>query len=270
VRLHLVLPPEAKPQEFVASELLIDMLPSPRGKMTLSVRVSGTEIARYVGRPVSGPDRFLLDPEIHGDGDCYRKILRSMERHLEGCVRKQAGLRDAGFDYYRQWYRIPIDPERAFASRELVLEVVLVSTDGGSLDVYLDRDAPAAAEPERVIEMPAFFLNAYELSSYRFDALASRRELADSRLIRPVRLMSSRRGAETFDSRGRIREIRGEPRMRLRGKLPGGFGLVREAGGGVDAAYLPSPAEALRMLTPKEIRALQADRNRYFDGYLTF
>ncbi len=270
VRLHLILPPEASPSEFTASEVLIDMLPSPRGRMTLSIRLSGKEIARFDGRPKSGPEAFLLDQEIHGDGDRYRRVLRSMERHLDGFVHHQRGMRDAGYDYYRQWYRIAVDPDLAFASKEPVLEIVLLSTDGATLDLYLDRDAPAKANPERVIEMPAFFVNAYELSYYRFDTLASRRELADSRMIRPVRVMSSRVRAERFDGQGRVREIRGEPRMRLRGKLPGGYGLVRGANGTVGAAYLPDPAQAIRMLTPQEIRSLQADRERYFDGFVTF
>jgi hypothetical protein len=270
VRLRLSLPPEAKPQEFVASEVLLDLLPSPRGRMTLSIRLSGTEIARFDGRPPSGPDSFLLDPDIHREGERYRRILRSMERHLEGYVRRQPGMGNAGYDYYRQWYRVPVDPGVAFASAEPILEIVLIATDGGTIDLFVDWKAPPSGTPQRVIEMPAFFENAYELSYYRFDTLASTRELADSRLIRPVRLMSSRLAAERFDAQGRTHAMRGEPRMRLRGKLPGGYALVKGANGAAEPAYLADPSKAIRMLSPPEIRFLQADRDRYFDGYLTF
>jgi hypothetical protein len=58
--------------------------------------------------------------------------------------------------------------------------------------------------------------------------------------------------------------------MRLRGKLAGGYALVRSADGKADPAWVSDPSQALRRLTPDEIRVLQADRDRYFSGFITF
>ncbi|MBM3287222.1 MAG: glycosyltransferase family 39 protein [Candidatus Eisenbacteria bacterium] len=270
VRLALLLPGGIAGKDFASAEIVADMLPSVRGEMTLSIRLSGTEVARIDGRPRSGRESFLLDQRIHEEGDRYARILRSVERHLDGFVRKRRGCSSVGLDYYRQWHRFPVSPEIAFATPEPVLEIVVLESRGGSMDIYLDRDAPASGSPDRVIMMPAFLDNAYELSSYRFDALASDRQLADARLIRPASILSSRRKAERMEGAGGARPLRGEPRIRLRAKLPGGLGLVSTGGGGVEPAYVTDPGRALRMLSPREIRSLQADRDRYISGYVTF
>ncbi len=280
VRLVLDLPEGVRPDPFVSGEVMLDLLPSPQGSATVSIRMNGMEVARWDGRPPSGPDAFLLDREINRQDDRYRRVLRSVERNLNECVRRQRGMRAAGYDTYRQWYRIPVDPAKAFAGRQVTLEVTLVQCQDGWIDLFSDRNAPAATSelrargdeglPARVIEMPAFFDNSYEISSYRFDALSSDRVLADARLIRPVRVSSSRRSAERIEAGGGARALKGEPRMRLRGKLAGGYALVRAADGKADPAWVSDPSQGLRRLTPDEIRVLQADRDRYFSGFITF
>ena len=270
VRLHLRIPGNVQPERFISSEVLLDLLPSVRGRMTLSVRLSGKEIARFEGRPPSGPDAFLLDPEVNKADERYRRVLRSVERHIDGFVRRHHGMKEAGYDYYRQWYRVPVDPAVAIANPDLLLEIVLVETQGGTADLFLDRDAPAGGASQRWIEMPAFFENSYELSNYRFDALASDRLLADPRLIRPVAISSSRVGAERFDGAGRRWPLQGEPRIRLRAQQRGGYALVRGGRGSPEPAWLEDPAKGIRALAPQEILTLQADRDRYTGGALTF
>jgi hypothetical protein len=270
VRLVLSLPEDATPERFVAADLMLDLLPSERGTSTLSIRLNGQELSRYEGRPPSGPQAFLLDEQIHKAGDRYRRVLRSVERHLELSVRKRSGMSSAGYDYYRQWYRVACDPQTAFAEREAVLEIVLLDTDGGFIDLFVDRAAPASGLDGRRIVMPAFFNNAYELSNYRFDALATSRTLADSRLDRSIRVLSQRRGAELLRASGGSQALRGEPRMRLRGRLPGGYGLVQTESGQLRPRYLVDLTDAVQRLAPAQLRSLQADRDRYFDGYLTY
>jgi len=271
VRVKLHLPPGVKPESFTAAEVLLDLLPSERGAMTLSIRLSGREIACFAGRPPSGPDCFLLDAQVHGAEDRYRRVLRSLDRHLNEFVRRHRGMETAGYDYYRQWYRVPCDPAVAFASSDPVLEIVLVDTRGGSCDVFYDQGAPATGDSGgRTIEMPAFFENPYELSSYRFDALASNRLEADARLARPIPVHSERAGASRFDASGNTKPIRGEPRIRLRGRVPGGYGFVDRPGRDPQPEWVSDPSKAIRMLAPPEIRMMQADRDRYFDGFITF
>jgi 4-amino-4-deoxy-L-arabinose transferase-like glycosyltransferase len=274
VRVELELPPDARPESFTDAEILVDLLPSERGRMTLSVRLAGKEIARMNGRPPSGPEAFLLDAQVHAADDRYKKVLRSVDRHLNGFVRRHRGMESAGYDYYRQWYRIPVDPNVAFAGPSAVIEIVLVDAQGGSCDVFLDRGvaagSPGGGGPVgRTIRMPAFFVNPYELSSYRFDALSSDRVLADSRLTRPVMVRSTRIRAERTGSDGKERSLDGEPRIRLRGRVPGGYGFVQKGSNAVPD-WVSDPAKARRMLEPNEIRVMQADRDRYFDGFITF
>ena len=269
-RLVLSLPEDAAPERFVGADLMLDLLPSERGRCTLSVRLNGVELTRYEGRPPSGPEAFLLDEEIHQAGNRYRRVLRSVERHLEGCVRKRPGMSDAGYDYYRQWYRVACDPEIAFAEREAVLEIVLLETDGGFIDLFVDRAAPATGLNARRIMMPAFFENPYKLSSYRFDALATNRILADARLDRSIPVASQRMSAALLRASGDVRPLRGEPRMRLRGRLPGGYGLVRAESGELHPRWLADLTPGTQRLAPAQLRRLQADRGRYFDGYVTY
>jgi hypothetical protein len=262
VRLSLDLPADAKPGQFVEAELLLDMLPSPRGRFTLSIRLSGDEIARYEGRPSSGPEAFLLDREIHREGDRYRRILRSMERHLDGFVRRQRGMKNAGYDYYRQWYRVPLEPGRAFRSSQRV-EIVLVSTEGtrpvrGSCGADVRFTG-------RTISMRRF-RECVRAIYYRFDTLLAPRARR-FRMIRPVTIHSSRRG-RIFDARGRTR-LSATPNAAPR-KLIGGYGLVSAAGGTGEAGWLADPSHAIRKLTPKEVLFLQADRDHFFSGLLTY
>ncbi|MFB3908544.1 MAG: glycosyltransferase family 39 protein [Candidatus Eisenbacteria bacterium] len=273
VALTLELPGAAAPELFEQAQLDVDLLASPRGRFDLSFRVNGTEVERFRGRPESSEQAFLLDPQIHSLDHRYDRIVRSMRRHLEGFVRRHAGMRDAGWDVYRQWYRIPVDPKLAFGSSKLRLEVVLASSDGGSVDLFLDRRAPERGDPDpqRIVRMPAFFENAYELSSYRFDALASRPRLADSRLVRPIPIFSRRIAAERIEPSGRAVPIDGEPRIRLRGRLPGAFGLMRVQGSqSLIPAWVSDPSQMVRPLDPQEIRVFQSQRDDYDDGWVTF
>lgn len=270
VRLALSLPEAATPQQFVEAAFMIDMLPSEKGRVDLSVRISGSEIARINGRPPSGPEAFKVDEEVHVAGDRYKRVLRSLERHLNGHVRKRSGMSKAGYDFYRQWYEIPLDPTTAFADTEPVLEIVLLDAEGGSVDLFVDRDAPARGYPERVIEMPAWFVNPYELSNYRFDALATDRILADARLTRPITVASARKKAEFVTAEGEIRPLKGEPRLRLRGRLPGGWALTQNDRGETVPAFVSDSTRVIRMLEPGQIRLLQSDRDNYFDGFITF
>ncbi|MBD3160581.1 MAG: hypothetical protein GF346_00515 [Candidatus Eisenbacteria bacterium] len=270
VRAVFTLPPDARPHRFVSARLLLDLLPSERGDATVSIRIGGREVGRFVGRPPSDSTAFLLDRRINAAGDRWRRVLRSVRRQLEGFVRKRPGLEDTGYAHFRQWFSVPVDPEVAFADPRVELEVVLVSTDGGWIDLYVDRAAPPAPAGGRRIAMPAFFRNPYELSNYRFDALATDREQADARLVRPVTVYSEHVAAERFDRNGEGRRLSGEPRIRLRGGLPGGYGLIRDESGAARPMWVLDPAEAIRMLTPAEIRSLMSDRDRYFDGYLTY
>lgn len=274
VRLRLELPSDVTPGSFVSSEVLIDMLPSLRGRISGVVRVNGVDVGSFDGRPPSGAEAFLLDREVHEQDGRYRRVLRSADRLLDGNLRRRRGLSNAGYDLFRQWFRFPVDPGVAFAGTDLDLEIRIVSSSGGWLDLFVDREAPPSPStssvevPARVIEMPAFFTNAYELSSYRFDALATDRVLADARLIRPIRVYSVRRGATRTGPDGE-RPIAGEPRIRLRGQIPGGYALVRSAGR-VEPAWIEDPAQGLRRADARDIQLLQADRERYFDGRLTF
>lgn len=272
VRTHLRLPADIDPKGFNAGEILLDILPSARGEMTLSVRLNGSEVARFDGRPPSSADAFLLDPQVHAAEDRYRKVLKSVDRNLNDFVRRHRGMENAGYDYYRQWYRVPVDPALAFAGRDVTIEIVLTATRGGSCDVFVDRDAAMSADSRegRSVRMPAFFENPYELSSYRFDALASDRLLADSRLARSIPLASDQVGAERVDAGGAAHPLPGEPRIRLRGRVPGGYGLIQRSNGGAQPAWVTDPAKAVRMLTPDEIRVIEADRDHYFDGYVVF
>jgi hypothetical protein len=280
VRLVLELPEETGPEPFVAADLRLDLLASPRGSITTSIRLNGTEVARWEDRPPSDSTAFLLDREVNRQDGRYRRVLRSIDRDLNGSVRRHRGMRNAGYDSYRQWYRIPVDPAQAFAENPVTIEIAVLASRGGWIDLFSDRKAPAAATgrggsgdgnpPSRVIEMPAFFDNSYEISNYRFDALCSDRSLADSRLIRPVRIVSARRGAERIDAGGRARPMAGEPRIRLRGKLAGAYALTRADNGRVEPVWAADTAQAGRLLTPDEIRFLQADRDRYFSGFINF
>jgi hypothetical protein len=58
--------------------------------------------------------------------------------------------------------------------------------------------------------------------------------------------------------------------MRLRGRLPGGYGMVRTQSGEPRPEYLLDLSQAFQILAPGQIRVLQADRDRYFDGFLTY
>lgn len=280
VRMRLELPQGVRPEAFVSSVLMLDILPSPRGALTASIRLDGVEVARWNGRPPSDPDAFMLDRDVNRQDDRYRRVLRSVERDLEGRVRRQRGMAGAGYDYYRQWQAIDVDPGMAFADREVTLELLVLQSQGGWIDLFCDRRAPATpvarglAEegdlPVRVIEMPAFYDNSYEISSYRFDALSTDRDLADSRLTRPVEVCSARKVVERFDASGRSRPIAGEPRMRLRAKVPGGYALIRTPDGEVKPAWLTDTTQGLRPLAPEEVRLVQADRDHYFSGFVNF
>jgi hypothetical protein len=280
VRMQLELPPGVRPDAFVSSAIMLDILPSPRGSVTASIRLDGVEVARWNGRPPSDPDAFMLDRDVNRQDDRYKRVLRSVDRDLKEHIRRQRGMAGAGYDFYRQWQRIDVDPATAFADREVTLEFVILQSQGGWIDLFCDRRAPATPTvrgrseegelPVRVIEMPAFYDNSYEISSYRFDALSTDRVLADARLVRPVQIASERRSAERIDASGRAQPIAGEPRMRLRGKIPGGYALTRTPDGGVEPAWFTDVPQGLRPLAPEEVRLVQADRDRYFSGFINF
>jgi hypothetical protein len=271
VRLTLRLPQEARPERFTNAEVLLDLLPSERGKITLSIRAAGEEIGRWTGRPPSDAGNFLFDPNLHSEEDRYRRWLRSADTYLEGNLRRRRGMADAGYDQFRQWHRVPVEPARAFRSGEITLELLVVEAQGGSVDLFLDRGVPAQAGPAgRTIAMPAVSDNPFEYSNYRFDALATDRRLADARLIRRIQVLSMRERAERFDARGEVRVLSGEPRLRLRGRLVGGHALVRDDQGRLRPEFLPDPGKGVRPLESKEIRILQADREFYRDGTVLF
>lgn len=272
VRLTLRLPSGINAAAFASADLLIDLLPSRRGAMRIAVRCNGEEIARFDPRPPLSAEDLRLDARI--DPERYARIEKSTTRHLEGFIRRLPGMRAAGHDEYRRWQRVPIDPERVLATGDgggaTVLEIVLLESGGGTCDVFLDRDAPAGTgDEERILSMPAFFENPFDLSNYRFDTLCSDRRLADARLIRPARLFSQRVSAERVTREG-TRPLTGEPRMRIRAQLRGGYGLVDQGGGRYAPAWVPDPSLAQRMLEPAEITRLQADRDWYDGGRITF
>ncbi len=109
------------------------------------------------------------------------------------------------------------------------------------------------------------------LGSQSVDLLAATdRILADARLTRPIKVASVRKSAEFATARGTTRSIKGEPRLRLRGRLPGGWGLVRTERGELVPEFVADPSEAVQMLAPRQIRILQSDRDSFMDGFITY
>ncbi|MCA9726326.1 MAG: hypothetical protein KC729_01490 [Candidatus Eisenbacteria bacterium] len=273
---RILLPPGMEWRPVRAAEIQIDMLASASRSQNLIVRVNGRDICRYEGNLVSNGENFWVDRNIHAVQDRYARVQETLADHLDGFV--HARHPGAGYEYYRQWFRVPV-PIDLLEGRDAV-EVEL-TWDGGDgwIDVYGDTGV-SRGERSRILFAPAFFTNPYELSSYQFQLFASDREKADARMIRPLKLLSPgteahffRGGIDHRDDLSPTRGLqRGEFRIRLRTQLHGGY------------VSRPDPKDPTKKkpvwaVFPKEddditdsdtIRLLAARRDSYVDGWQTY
>lgn len=272
---NIQLPADLDWNGVAAAEVQLDLLPSVEHGYALVVRVNGHEAARYRDELPSGEDSFLLDRSIFAAGERYGRVLRSVKRNYEGFVRRRHP--HAGLEYYRQWYRVPVDPEWIRGQSEVAIEVELESAPPGTWVEVFGDEVVSQVPRNRQVLAPAIFSNAFDLSNYRFELFASDRLLADSRLIRPLRLESIggqgqfQRGGRTLSDLAPARgKQSGEYRVRLRLRSAGAW-VAR--GGGETAprvgwSLAPGPSD--RPLRPEEIHRLAVERDTYFDGWRTY
>lgn len=274
----IALPPDLRWASVKDAEICLDLLPSVQPGYTVAVRVNGREVRRFTGRLESRPEDFLLDPVVHAVQDRYARVERALKSHEEGFLR--ARYPETGYEYYRQWYRVPVPIDLVRGQDSVRVELEFLSARGtGWVDCYGDEIIQRTREGRREIEAPAFLENPYELSSYRFALFASDREKADARLIRPMRLWSpaasssflrdGRRLPDLSPARGRQT---GEYRIRLRLGLEGRL-VYRpdpDEPGESEEVWAVHPRPDDRPLNPDDIRVLSARRNRFFGGHRTY
>ncbi len=248
------------------AELALDLLASPRPGSVLRLTIDGEEIARFGPQLPSGPEKFELDGRIFALQDRYARILRTAERNLEGFVRPR--LPRAGFDHYRQWYHAPAPLERLRLDGPIEVALECVEAGGGWVDLFGDAE-PRLEAGRRVIDQPAFLVNAFDLSNYRFEFFAHDRVEADARLIRPVSLgpaVVTARRERAGDSRPTPQ--RGEARMRLRFHRRGDWACRADDPTRAFWRVALEPGE--RWLDGNQRHSRAVDRDRWSDGWSTY
>lgn len=248
------------------AELALDLLASPRPGCVLSLTIDGEEIARFGPQLPSGAEKFELDRGVFALQDRYARILRTAERNLDGFVRPR--LPQAGFDHYRQWYHVAVPLERLRTDGPIEVALECVEAAGGWVDLFGDAE-PRMEAGRRVIDQPAFLVNAFDLSNYRFEFFAHDRLEADARLIRPVSLgpaAVTARFEEAGDSRAAPQ--RGEARMRLRLHRRGDWACAVADPGRAFWRVALEPGE--RWLDGNQRHSRAVDRDRWSDGWSTY
>lgn len=281
----ITLPPSLRWEGIVGAEMVADLLPSIRPGYTLVARVNGHEAARFEPKLRSGPGDFELDHALFDQQDRWNRVLRSTERHYENFVqRRYAGC---GYEFFPQWYRIPFEPAWIAGSDEVKLELELAATSGGYVDCFGDANlraltgaAPGGDEPEaargREVHAPAFLVNAYDLSNYRFDLFATDRLRADARLTRPLRLESPAGAGSFWRGGARLADLSpsggrqdGEYRLRLRLQNAGEW-WKRTQDRKERMIFTSRPRPDDTKPETADFRRMTMDRDTYFDGWRTF
>jgi len=276
---EITLPADLDWRAIGEAELSLDLLPSLRGETDVVVRVNGTPVTSFSGRPENPDENFESDEYIHAVQNRYRRVRVALEGRFRDFV--EARYPGWGMEYFPQWYRIPVSSEMLRAEVPLRIEVeVVASRGGGSVRLYGDQIATDDGKGRRVTIVPAFLDNPYYLSTYQLDFFANNRERGDYRLDEPIRLYSPATRAEFFregESRGedlspsRGRQS-GEFRIRLRTALKGTY-VERDA---PKPDQKPKPVWAVwpaaedKRLSNDDLRRLSAHRHRFFAGWRVY
>lgn len=272
----IALPPKMDWRPVRAAEIQIDMLGSAENSSQLTVLVNGREVHQYERGLESGAENFLVDENIHAVQARYARVRNTVADHLAGFV--QPRHPNAGYEYYRQWFRIPVPLDLLSGSDSVSIELVREGGDGW-IDVYGDHGLSTRGQ-RRILFAPAFMSNPFELSNYQFQLFASDREKADARFIRPLSLLSPGTraeflregrsfGSDLSPSRGRQG---GEFRIRLRAQLRGGY-VSRpdpENPEKKKSVWAVWPASDDVITENDTIRLLSARRDNYVDGWQTY
>ncbi|MBK8231316.1 MAG: glycosyltransferase family 39 protein [Candidatus Eisenbacteria bacterium] len=281
----ITLPPNLRWEGIVGAEIAADLLPSVQPGYTLVARVNGHEAARFEPKLPSGSTDFELDRALFDQQDRWNRVLRSAERHYQNFVqRRHPGC---GYEFFPQWYRIPFDPAWISGANEVTLELELAATSGGYVDCFGDAKVRALTGPNpgveedgaargREVNAPAFLVNAYDLSNYRFDLFATDRLRADSRLTRPLRLESPasigaywRGGTRRADLSPAAGRQDGEYRLRLRLRNAGEW-WRRTQDRKERMIFTARPRPDDSKPETADFRRMTMDRDTYFDGWRTF
>jgi hypothetical protein len=272
----IALPPKMDWRPVRAAELQIDMMGALDSDARLTVRVNGTEVHTYAHGLESAADDFLLDENIHAVQERYARVRNALQGHWKGFVERRHP--EAGYEYYRQWYRIPV-PLEILTERDSVSVELVYDGGEGWIDVYGDHGI-AGKGPRRLVFAPAFLSNPFELSNYQFQLFASDREKADARIIRPLTLLSPGADAEFLREEESLGSDlspapgaqKGEFRIRLRAQLRGGY-VSRpdpEKPGKKKSIWAVWPAADDEPTDPDTIRLLSARRDNFVDGWQTY
>jgi hypothetical protein len=259
-----------------AAELHIDMLGAVDSHPGLTVRVNGQEVRRYERGLDSRGEYFLLNENVHAVQERYARVRNTLSEHLGSFVQQRHP--GVGYEYYRQWFRIPVPLDLLSSHDSVSVEIIYEGGDGW-VDVYGDHGVSTGG-PRRIVFAPAFLSNPFELSNYQFLLFASDRERADARLIRPLSLLSPGTRAEFFRERESLGpdlspapgRQGGEFRIRLRAQLRGGY-VDRpdpEKPGKTKSIWAVWPAKDDEPTDPDTIRLLSARRDKFVDGWQTY
>jgi len=252
----------------------MDLLRSVSGNFTLEVWIGDRLAHVYIGSLGTREEDLLLDPDIHGYQDRYRRVLDTLQEHAAGYLDAKYGDESPGLDGFRRWVRLPIHPVDLVGRDTLEVSLVLAQAGEGAY-VELFGDQALAATDNREFLGPSFFLNPYRLSNYRFRLLAGDRREADYRLWSKIELESPRaesvllrEGKVSWDLSRDPGIQTGEYRIRLRLRLPGQY-VLREGSRGRRLQWATSFLPGDELPTGEDIRRRMSVQDDV-DGYATF
>lgn len=255
--------------------LEMDLARSVSGDFALEVWVQERLAHVYLGSLGAAPEDFLLERSIHGYQNRHRRVLETLNEHVEGYLEPRYGERSPGLDGIRRWVRLPLHP-LDLVGRDTLRVKLLLRRAGPEAYVQLFGDRAIPSSGTRVFTGPAFFTNPYQLSNYRFRLLEGNRLEADYRLWRQVPLESPwgrslflREGTPGDDLSRSPGFQGGEYRIRLRVRLPGQY-VWRTEGGRNRLVWASVERSGDRLPDGEELRNRMSHYQDYFDGHATF
>lgn len=275
---EIVLPSGLDLRRFTSAALQIDMLGSPGKDCDLRVTIDGREVGRF-RRGLAVDERKFIYPRVLNPLQ-YRRLHEGLHAVLTE-VRRLHPRHEAGLEYFRQWHRIPFDPDLLRGKQRVRIEIGLVRAGGADdyIEIFGDYP-PAESEEQRQFVGPSFARTLYETSTDKLRMFAADRYRADYRLwqttqVRSVATQSSRvrsGRADTDDLSPSGGRQYGEYRIRLELRGRGCYHQRKRPDGRMAYEWLfefqrtgnTSPVPV------KELRKLQRVKYEYYSGYLVF
>lgn len=210
---EILLPGPLELDHFQGAALQIDMLGSLSRDCRVTVRVNGQTVKEFP-RGLEVDEKKFLYPEELNPGLSTR--LRDGLQAVLKRVRESDAREPVGYEYFRQWHRIPFDLALLEGVDRIRVEIAVTQGgSGGFVEVYGDyprtggpagsdrdareRDAMGSGEMQRFVG-PSFARTLYETSLDQLSGNAGDRRRADCRLIHEEPMLSQATRSERIDS----------------------------------------------------------------------